>query len=151
MRRPQFHRTPPIFTPMKKLLSTLCLLAAISPALTADELLDRGTYLVEKVGMCQDCHSPRDQTGQYIKAQWMAGNTLPFKPTVPMPVWAPTAPDLRNLPNYTDEQAMKMLTEGITRLGTPARPPMPEFRFNEEDAKAVIAYFRNLKPAEEKK
>ena len=136
---------------MKKLLSSLLLLAAISPILSADDLADRGKYLVENVGMCADCHTPRDQKGQLIQEKWMAGNVLAFKPTVPMPVWAPTAPSLRGLPNYTDEQAIKMFTQGITRLGTPPRPPMPEFRFSEEDAKAVMAYFRALKPLEETK
>lgn len=133
---------------MKKRFVVIALLLAATPLTNADEQLERGKYLVESVGMCADCHSPRDQKGQYIKEKWLSGSTLAFKPTVPMPVWAPTAPSLRSLPNYTDEQAVKLLTTGVSRTGNPLRPPMPEFRFNEEDAKAVIAYLRSFKPLE---
>lgn len=124
---------------------TAFLAATTLPATAADELLERGTYLVEKVGMCADCHSPRDKTGKYIMDKWMGGSVLAFEPTIPMPVWAPTAPSLRGLPNYTDEEAIKVLTTGIAKTGTPLRPPMPEFRLTEDDAKAVLAYFRKLK------
>jgi mono/diheme cytochrome c family protein len=133
---------------MKKQLVTLSLVLSLTQFIHAEELVDRGKYLVESVGMCQDCHTPRGKDGQYIKDKWMAGNILAFKPTVPMPVWAPTAPSIRDLPNYTDEQAIKLFTTGISRTGNPPRPPMPEFRFSEADAKAVVAYLRTLKPVE---
>ncbi|MDF3057848.1 MAG: Cytochrome c [Rariglobus sp.] len=106
---------------------------------------DRGRYLVERVGMCADCHSPRGPGGVFDQDRWLHGAPLGFAATVPMPAWADYAPALAGLNNYTDEQAIALLTEGKTIHGQPLRPPMPPYRFNREDAEAVVAYLRSLK------
>lgn len=54
---------------------------------------------------------------------------------------------IAGLPNWTDEQAITFLTTGTAPDGTQANPPMPQYRFNRADAKAVVAYLRSLKPA----
>jgi len=33
--------------------------------------LTRGKYLVERVGMCADCHSPGNERGEFIRARWL--------------------------------------------------------------------------------
>ena len=104
----------------------------------------RGEYLVTKVGMCHDCHTQRGDDGAFRMDRWLHGSPLPFAPTVPMPVWAAATPRIAGLPGYTDEAAVRFLTTGVTPAGTHARPPMPEFRFNEEDARDVVAYLRSL-------
>jgi mono/diheme cytochrome c family protein len=106
--------------------------------------IERGRYLVEGVGMCIDCHSPRLQTGEYDRSRWLMGAPLPFAPTVPMPAWAPAAPSIAGLENYTDEEAVTLLMTGVTPLESHLRPPMPEYRMSAEDAKAVVAYLRSL-------
>ncbi len=58
------------------------------------------------------------------------------------------APSLVGLPHYTDEQLLALFTIGHFPDGRRLRPPMPEFRLNESDARAVIAYLRSLQPAE---
>ena len=107
-------------------------------------LVERGRYLVNNVGLCADCHTPRNERGEYIQELWLEGAALPFAPTVPMP-WAPAAPPIAGLSAMTDEQAMTFLTTGVRPNGTRPLPPMPEFRFSENDAKAVLAYLRTLK------
>jgi hypothetical protein len=62
-----------------------------------------------------------------------------------MPAWGGYAPAIAGLRNYTDEQAIALLSEGRTLHGQPLRPPMPEYRFSREDAAAVVAYLRTLK------
>ena len=109
----------------------------------ANTSLVRGRYLVEHVGLCADCHTPRNEKGQFLREQWMKGAPLPFQPTVPMP-WSPVAPPLAGLPTMTEEQAVAFMRTGKRPDGTAPRPPMPEFRFNEEDAKAVVAYLKSL-------
>jgi hypothetical protein len=42
----------------------------------------------------------------------------------------------------TDAQALTFLTTGKKPDGTTPRPPMPDYRFNDEDARAVLAYLR---------
>lgn len=104
---------------------------------------DRGQYLVERVGMCQDCHTPRDAQGQFDRAHWLQGAPLPFQPTVPMP-WAPASIHIAGLPTLTDQQAVTFLTTGELPGGRRPRPPMPEFRFDQRDAQDVVAYLRGL-------
>lgn len=111
--------------------------------------IQRGKYLVTQVGLCQDCHTPRDQKGAYISEKWLEGAPIMFNPAVEMP-WAGTAPPLAGLDGWTEQQVLKFLTTGIDRDGKPARPPMPTYRFNNADARAVAAYLRSLKPAAEK-
>lgn len=115
--------------------------AAVDPAAKKE----RGRYLVEQVGMCADCHSPRGPGGAFDQSRWLQGAPLGFAPTVPMPVWATFAPPIAGLPAYTDEQAIALLSEGKRPHGEPLRPPMPPYRFNREDAEAVVAYLRALK------
>lgn len=103
---------------------------------------ERGRYLVERVAMCGECHSTRDQAGNIV-----AGTRFNGGPMVVRPPWSidwPNAfPRIAGLPGYTDEQAMRLLTQGaIKRDGTQLRLPMPRFRMTPEDAAAVIAFLR---------
>jgi mono/diheme cytochrome c family protein len=109
-----------------------------------DAQIQRGRYLVENVAMCADCHTPRDDKGQLDHMQWLQGNVLDFKPDHPMPFAAVAVP-IAGLPGFTDEQAEKFLETGIDLTGKPAMWPMPQFRFNHDDAVAVVAYLRSLK------
>lgn len=112
-------------------------------------LIKRGEYLVNNVGMCGDCHTPRGERGALVMEKHLQGAPLGFAPSVPMPVWADYALPIAGLPGGWGEADMvKYLTEGVRPGGLPpTRPPMPEFRLNEADAKAVAAYIRSLKPA----
>lgn len=136
----------PVLLCAASLLAATSALRAQAPAALADEaLIARGRYLVEDIGGCADCHSTRDQRGQIVPALHLKGAVLPFAPTVPMPVWAAVSPQIAGLPTYTDENAVKLLTTGFKADGQMPRPPMPQFRFNAEDARAVVAYLRSLK------
>jgi mono/diheme cytochrome c family protein len=105
----------------------------------------RGKYLVESVGMCADCHSPRNERGEFVKGQGLWGAPLGFKNTVPMPRWAQVAPPIAGLPaGWTEQQAIVFLSTGKAPDGKPADPPMPEYRMSKEDATAVVAYLRSL-------
>jgi hypothetical protein len=110
--------------------------------------LERGRYLVEQVGMCGDCHTPHNEKGEPIRDKVLQGSPLPFKPAVPMP-WADTTPNIAGLPGWEDKDGVKFLMTGLAYNGLPARPPMPQYRFNREDASAVVAYLRSLAPAKE--
>ncbi len=131
-------------------LSILVMTAALSsfaaPARSAK--VARGKYLVEGVGMCGDCHTPRDEKGEMIPGKTLRGAVLAFKPIAPMPVWADKTPNIAGLPGWTDEQAVKFLMTGIAYNELPGRPPMPQYRFNEQDAEAIVAYLRSLAPAD---
>jgi mono/diheme cytochrome c family protein len=108
-------------------------------------LVERGEYLVKNVGLCADCHAPRNERGEFVQAQWLMGAPLPFAPTVPMPAWAGVALPIAGLPTMTEAQAAAFLQTGVRPDGTRPRPPMPEFRLNEADARAVAAYLKSLR------
>jgi mono/diheme cytochrome c family protein len=106
----------------------------------------RGKYLVEDIGLCGDCHTPRDEKGEPVKDQRLKGATLDFKPITPMPVWADKAPAIAGLPGWEDGAAIKFLMTGIAYNQLPRRPPMPQYRFNVQDAQAIVAYLKSLAP-----
>lgn len=108
-----------------------------------EALLARGQYLVEQVGMCADCHSPRNEKGEFDRTRWLLGAPLAFQPMVPMP-WAPAAPPIAGLPSMTEQQAITFMQTGKRPDGSMPRPPMPEYRFNANDASAVAAYLKSL-------
>ena len=113
-------------------------------------LLKRGEYLVHGIGLCADCHSPRNPDGSFVAERHLTGSAIPFAPTVPMPAWAAAAPGIAGLPTGWDDEAMvRFLTTGERPNNLPiSRPPMPPYRMNRGDAEAVTAYLRSLpKPA----
>lgn len=106
--------------------------------------VERGRYLVHSVAMCVQCHSPRDGQGDLIPTQHLHGNTVPFPTPYKDMRWAVRAPHIAGLPGYSDEQALRLLTEGITANSGVPKMPMPPFRMSKDDAQAVIAYLRSI-------
>lgn len=131
------------------LVVSACVQRTEEPApLSGAALAARGEYLVTSIGGCNDCHTPMTTQGPDM-AHSLQGATLIFAPTIEVP-WAPIAPPLAGGPvNYSDEQFAHFLQTGEKPDGTRARPPMPQFRLNEEDARAVVAYIRTLPTADQ--
>jgi mono/diheme cytochrome c family protein len=99
---------------------------------------------VERVAMCGECHSTRDEAGNIVAGTRFKGGPMPLRPTWSVD-WPNAFPRIAGLPGYTDEQATRLLTQGaIKRDGTQLRMPMPRFRMNPQDAADVIAYLRSL-------
>ncbi len=115
--------------------------ATSAPAVVSN--VEHGKYLVERVAMCSDCHSPRNEKGEFVKERWLMGGPLFFKPAVAMPEWADLAPSIAGLFNYSEEKAVQLMETGERKAG-PLRPPMPEFRFYHQDAMDAVAYLKSL-------
>jgi len=116
--------------------------------LTGQALIERGDYLVNNVVLCGDCHTPRDQNMAPIETRKLQGSPIP--PSGPPEIFATYAPPLAGGPaNYTEEQFLSFLQTGVRPDGSHPRPPMPPYRLNEEDARAVAAYIRSLPRGEE--
>lgn len=110
---------------------------------TVEQRVELGRTLVENVGMCADCHTPRLPTGAHDRARWLQGSPLGFKPLMEMP-WAAVAPGIAGLPGYTEEQAVAFLMTGVRPNGTKCLPPMPEYRMSHTEAGDVAAYLKSL-------
>jgi hypothetical protein len=131
------------------IISWLASALVVAAAETNDPALgarvEHGRYLVEDIGMCGDCHSPRNAQGEFDRSQWLQGELIGFKPDHPMP-FAAIAPPIAGLPGYaTDAAALRFLETGTNAAGKLAMAPMPRFHFNHDDALAVVAYLRSLK------
>jgi len=116
---------------------------AATPA-PANGNLEHGRYIVERVVMCYECHSTRDHQGNIAEGTRFMGGPMPMRPPWAGD-WPLRIPRIAGLPGYTDDQALRLLTQGsIKRDGTQARYPMPRFRMTPQDAADVIAYMRSL-------
>lgn len=121
---------------------------AFSASDQKDDPVARGKYLVEKVAMCGDCHTPRTETGEFDRTKWLRGGKLDFQPIREIPNWAKVAPPIAGLGNpgsgWTEERMTKLLETGLAPNGKPHRPPMPAYNMSREDAAAVAAYLKSL-------
>ena len=106
----------------------------------------RGKYIVEGVAMCGMCHTPRTDSGEADTGRMLDGAAVWLLPAHPNQNWPLKAPRIAGTPPASDEDMVRLLTTGIWTDGSRLRPPMPQFRMNREDAEAVVAYLRSLKP-----
>ena len=120
-------------------------LAASGKSGSKQQQIAHGEYLVKAIGQCGDCHTPMNEKGEFIPGKWLQGKKLDFAPTVPMPVWADTSPNIAGLPGWDHEKAVQFFMTGLAPNGQPARPPMPAYKMNGADAEAVVAYLQSLK------
>ena len=116
------------------------------PLATDSALVKRGEYMVNNVVLCIDCHSPRNNRGEFIPEKHLTGSVLGFAPSVPMPAWAAAAPSIAGMPDgWTEEQTVHFLMSGERPNNLPPpRPPMPPYRLSQADAESVVAYLHSL-------
>lgn len=118
-----------------------CAQPAAAPSQQA--LVERGDYLVNSVVLCGDCHTPRLENMASDESRALHGFEIGGPPTM-----ATYAPAIAGIPaNYTDEQFIAFLQTGVRPDGSHPRPPMPPYRLNDDDARAVAAYIATLPPA----
>jgi mono/diheme cytochrome c family protein len=134
---------------------------AVTPA-----LLERGTYLVEHVLLCNDCHSERDWTryGGPPLPPFGAGRACMTRETKSIGIRVtegqgnfPGVLCIRNITpdpesgigSWTDGEIIRSIREGVDRDGLGLFPIMPYFIYrslSDADAAAVVAYMRSLEP-----
>jgi len=115
----------------------------------ADKGVERGRYLVEHVALCVECHTPHDAQGALVRDEMLRGAPIPVVPPRPAgsegrSYWAVRAPNITGFRGYSDEEAIRLLTEGIARSGQPPQSPMPRYHLHPEDAQAILAFLRSV-------
>ena len=134
---------------MSHMLKYTLLGFAVLSSLTFAADAERGKYLTEEVGKCQDCHTPRGADGQLDKTKWLKGTTLDFQPIHEVKGWHTTSPDLtgggRLFQRWGEDGLVKFLMTGKGPRGNPADPPMPAYNLKQEDAADIVAYLKSLK------
>jgi len=128
-------------------------LAAINGA-SAETALQRGSYLVNTIMACGNCHSPRDANGRIIADMALSGG-LSFD----TPAFVATAPNITpdvetGIGSWSDDEIKRSLVEGIRpdrgRLaGAPLAAIMPANFYKAllpGDLAAIVSYLRSVKP-----
>ncbi len=123
-------------------------LTIVSSTAIAETPLERGTYLMQSIVACGNCHTPKGPNGE-IPGMELAGGLKFDEP--PFTAYATNlTPDPETgIGNWTDEQLIKAIREGVRPDGSIIGPPMPIVFYrglSDNDAKAIVAYLRSLPP-----
>jgi len=116
------------------------------PAISAT--LNRGAYLVQALGHCGECHTPRNWLGAPKKGRFLAGAKLTEGAKAPN--LTPT-----RLKKMSDAEIKDILRTGMTAEGEVLSEAMAEVventtsQLEPQDLDALIAYLRSLPPLPE--
>ena len=129
---------------------SIAVIPALSHAQDSDEdLLARGTYLMEGIVACGNCHTPKTKDGVPIEELKLAGGFV-----IEAPIFRAYAPNITpdketGIGTWTDEEIIVAIRDGLRPDGTIIGPPMPSpfYRdISDTDARALVAYLRNIEP-----
>lgn len=116
----------------------------------ASEVINRGAYLVQALGHCGECHTPRNFLGGPIRSRLLAGGKGPDDKRTPN--LTPT-----RLKQWSDGELKKFLLTGVTPDDEEAADLMYEVIRNTTsqltpgDLAALMAYLRSLPPLPDEK
>jgi mono/diheme cytochrome c family protein len=119
-----------------------------APDPKATATINRGAYLVEALGHCGECHTPRNALGGPKRDRYLAGGKGPEGKGVPN--LTPT-----RLKKSSDKDLKDLLTTGLTPDGDVPAKAMAEVienttsKLTPADLDALIAYLRALPPLPE--
>jgi len=114
------------------------------------DIADRGAYLVQALGHCGECHTPRNFLGGPKTSRFLAGGKGPDGKDVANL----TPPGLKK---WSDKELEDILTTGIDPEGDFVAEAMGEVvrnttsQLTPADLKALIAYLRTLAPVSSEK
>jgi mono/diheme cytochrome c family protein len=116
------------------------------------EAWNRGAYLVNHLGHCGACHTPKILFGALFRSdKFLAGSWV-----LPDPYPAPnlTPHEATGLADWTIEDMVRALKASITPQGLPIRGPMAEYvvsgssHLSIEDLEAAAIYLKSIEPEE---
>jgi mono/diheme cytochrome c family protein len=117
--------------------------------LPGSEIVNRGAYLVQALGHCGECHTPRNFLGGPKSNRFLAGAKLPEGRA---PNLTPT-----RLNKWSDADVKEFLRSGVTPDGDVTAETMGEViqnttsQLTPQDLSALIAYLRTLPPIPDEK
>ncbi len=134
----------------KIVIAAACAVAAMQSASAQNEQIERGKYLVA-IGGCTDCHTPGYFLGKPDMDRYLGGSEVGFEiPGLGVFYGSNLTPDKETgLGNWTDAQIIAAIRKGERPDGRELAPAMP-WRGLDEDASAIVAYLRSIKPVQNK-
>ena len=140
---------------MSRLHSTFASVAAsltlvIPLAAQADDaLIKRGEYLVNGPAACSNCHGTRNPDFSIQPGMEFAGGFHIVDPAFDVYAANITSDKETGIGDWTDDQIVKVIREGVDPKGDIIFPPMPVPTYNnmsDDDVKAIVAYMRTVAP-----
>lgn len=122
----------------------LSLIAGAALPASAASPLERGRYLVEVLGACGNCHTPKGPGGD-LPGKHLAGG---FQLDEAFGTWiAPNiTPDPETGLGRAKDGEIIAALYGVRRDGGRVLPPMPSRHYAAGDLQALVAYLRSLPP-----
>jgi mono/diheme cytochrome c family protein len=128
--------------------ASLCVIAGMALPVSAQTPVERGRYLVEVLGSCGNCHTPKGPQGD-LPGKHLAGG---FQLDEDFGTWI--TPNITSDPDtgigrWTDEEIVRAIRDGRGRDGKTLGPPMPfelYRRLSDNDVRAMVAYLRTVPP-----
>jgi mono/diheme cytochrome c family protein len=123
--------------------------AAMMGGTAAQQLLaERGAYLVNGVGGCSNCHTPRGAGGALDLSKALSGGSQTFQTPQYTVKGSNLTPDrATGLGAWTDDQIKIAIAQGKSRDGRQLAPNMPSAAYailTARDRDAILAYLRSL-------
>ena len=137
---------------MIRLILGLVVSVMVAGSAAAQSAAERGSYLVNSIMTCGNCHSPKGPPAAVAGKEFFGGLTFdepPFKVTAPNI----TQDKDTGIGNWTDEQIKTMLLTGKNPSGVQEAEVMPTAFYpilTPGDLDAIVAYLRTLKPVANK-
>lgn len=114
----------------------------------AQSPVERGKYLVEVLGACGNCHTPKGPGGE-IREKHLAGGFV-IDEAFGKAVTANITPDRETgIGGWTDDEIIRAIRDGKRKDGRTLGPPMPYYLYrqlSDTDVRAMLAYLRTVKP-----
>jgi mono/diheme cytochrome c family protein len=129
-------------------LVTACLILGTALPAAAQSAVERGRYLVEVLGACGNCHTPKGPQGD-VPGKHLAGG---FQLDDDLGRWITPniTPDPETgIGRWTDADIIRAIREGKRPDGRTLGPPMPfdlYRRLSDNDVTAMVAYLRTVSP-----
>ena len=131
---------------LTRLFLAVALLAIALPA-WAETPLERGTYLMQHVAACGNCHTPMGPEGPQPGMELAGGMVIEFEGMFLAHVPNITPDPETGIGTWTDEQIVVAIREGKRPDGSIIGPPMPFELYrglSDDDVAALVAYLRNV-------
>ncbi len=116
----------------------------------AETPVERGTYLMDAVVACDDCHTIPGPKGKGMR---FAGGFVFTSPVFRAVSANITQDKATGIGGWTDDQIVAAIRNGRRPDGTVIGPPMPIEMYNrmsDDDVHAIVAYLRTIKPISHK-
>lgn len=124
----------------------VALLVALAVDAHAQSVVERGKYLVEVIGSCSNCHSPKGPEGE-LPGKHMAGGFM-IKEEFGVAIVPNITPDRETgIGSWSEAEIIRAIREGKGRAGRTLGPPMAYFLYrdlSDADVRAMVAYLRTL-------